>query len=163
MAANDVRMISFCAAETNTRMVDVVPDMHVMRTRVDFSDVCLSVLSPQLSGVGLLVFFFETQCTQSEFVARPPHSLWSDREKKSGQRQHLPTAIAAVPGTEKTKKTAVQPRAATRGPHLPRIPQVLRHRSRALPTILEVAEFVATAGILGPQIRWSSPCWRAHL
>ena len=44
---------------------------------------------------------------------------------------------------------------ATWGPLLPRIPQVLRHGSRALPTTLE-AEFVATAGMLGPQIRWSS-------
>ena len=74
-AANDMRMISFCASETNTRMVDVVSDMHVMRTRVDLSDVRLSVLSAQLSGVSLFVFF-EIPYTRSECVARPPHSPW---------------------------------------------------------------------------------------
>ena len=51
-----MRMISFCASETNTRMIDVVSDMHVMRARVDLSDVRLSVLSAQLSGVRF--FFF---------------------------------------------------------------------------------------------------------
>ena len=41
-------------------MMDVVSDMHVMRTRVDLSDVRHSVLSAHLSGVCVCVcvFFF---------------------------------------------------------------------------------------------------------
>ena len=77
----------------------------------------------------------------------PPRA--TARKKKVGNGGILPTAIAAVPSTEKSKKSTVQRRAATRGPHLPRIPQVLRHRSRALPTTLEVAEFVATGRYAG--------------
>ena len=92
-----------------------------------------------------------------------PPGAYAWKKKEGVQWRRLPSAIAAVPGTEKAKKSNVQRRAATWGPHLPQIPQVLRHRSRAPPTTLEVAELVATAGMLGPQIRWSSPCWRAHL
>ena len=84
-------------------MMDVVSDMHVMRARVDLSDVRHSVLSAQLSGVSVF-FLIKIHCTHGEFVARPPHSPWGDREKKKGQWRHLPTAIAAVPGTEKAKK-----------------------------------------------------------
>ena len=56
--------------------------MHGMRTRVDLSDVRLSVLSAQLSGVRLF-FLIKIQCAQSEFDARPPHFPWGDREKKN--------------------------------------------------------------------------------
>ena len=150
-----VLLVSMCASETDTCMMDVVSDMHVVRTRVVLSDVRLSVLSAQLSGVCF--------CFKKRSNARKVTSLHGPRpspgtaakKKKSGQWRHLPAAIAAVPSTERSKKSNVQRRAATWGP-------LLRHRSRALPTTLE-AEFVATAGMLGPQIRWSSPCWRAHL
>ena len=53
-----VLLVSMCASETDTCMMDVVSDMHVMRTRVDLSDVRHSVLSAQLSSVCVCVFFF---------------------------------------------------------------------------------------------------------
>ena len=143
--------------------MDVVSDMHVMRARVDLSDVRHSVLSAQLSGVSVF-FLIKIHCTLGEFVARPPHSPWGDREKKKlGNGGISPPPLPPCQARRRRKKSNVQRRAATWGPLLPRIPQVLRHRSRALPTTPEVAEFVATAGMLGPQMRWSSPCWRAHL
>ena len=118
----------------------------------------------RLLACGERVFFSlfrSVQCSQSDFAARRPLSPRGLRlEKRRGGNGISPPPLPPCLARKQTLlcNGAQPPAVLTPGPLRCYDTDHVRCRPP-----LKVAEFVATAGMLGPQIRWSSPCWRAHL
>ena len=101
-----VLLVSMCASETDTCTMDVVSEACTSCARAWISAMRVSPCSPL--SCRACVFFSNKDPLHARWVrcTAPPRTPpgAAVRKNKTGQWRHLPTAIAAVPGTEKAKK-----------------------------------------------------------